>query len=205
MRVVCYTQRQHVFSLRCTGASYWEKPKEEFGMKKTQRAPLTIKRSRRLAAASILAALGLGVTSAYAWSGTINVTASCDSTGAGGAATFSGNVTDASSDSWKVKVTGPTNTSKSLGQDTTGAYKVTVDHLSVGSYSATLTSQDPKPNVTPVTFKIDACNTPPPPAPTPELGSGELLATGLLPIGAVLLYRRRRARRPEQTEATLNG
>jgi len=30
---------------------------------------------------------------------------------------------------------------------------------------------------------------------TPELGSGELLATGLLPLGAVLLYRRRRARR----------
>ncbi len=29
-------------------------------------------------------------------------------------------------------------------------------------------------------------------AATPELGSGELLATGLLPIGAVLLYRRRR-------------
>ncbi len=32
-------------------------------------------------------------------------------------------------------------------------------------------------------------------AATPELGSGELLATGLLPIGAVLLYRRRRTRR----------
>ena len=30
---------------------------------------------------------------------------------------------------------------------------------------------------------------------TPELGSGELLATGLFPLGAVLLYRRRRARR----------
>lgn len=28
---------------------------------------------------------------------------------------------------------------------------------------------------------------------TPELGSGELLATGLLPIGAILLYRRRRS------------
>jgi len=33
---------------------------------------------------------------------------------------------------------------------------------------------------------------------TPELGSGELLATGLLPLGAVLLYRRRRARRTTQ-------
>ena len=33
------------------------------------------------------------------------------------------------------------------------------------------------------------------PTATPELGSGELLATGLLPIGAVLLYRRRRADR----------
>jgi len=32
-------------------------------------------------------------------------------------------------------------------------------------------------------------------AATPELGSGELLATGLVPIAAVLLYRRRRARR----------
>lgn len=31
--------------------------------------------------------------------------------------------------------------------------------------------------------------------PTPELGSGELLATGLLPLGAILLYRRRRNRR----------
>jgi len=30
---------------------------------------------------------------------------------------------------------------------------------------------------------------------TPELGSGELLATGLLPIGAILFYRRRRNRR----------
>jgi len=30
---------------------------------------------------------------------------------------------------------------------------------------------------------------------TPELGSGELVATGILPLGAVLLYRRRRARR----------
>ncbi len=30
---------------------------------------------------------------------------------------------------------------------------------------------------------------------TPELSSGELLATGLLPIGAILLYRRRRNRR----------
>jgi len=35
-------------------------------------------------------------------------------------------------------------------------------------------------------------------AATPELGSGELLATGLLPIGAILLYRRRRARRVTQ-------
>ncbi len=33
---------------------------------------------------------------------------------------------------------------------------------------------------------------------TPELGSGELLATGLLPIGATLLYRRRRRRRATQ-------
>jgi len=32
-------------------------------------------------------------------------------------------------------------------------------------------------------------------AATPELGSGELLATGLLPLGLALLYRRRRARR----------
>ena len=42
-----------------------------------------------------------------------------------------------------------------------------------------------------------AGSTPPPPpsTATPELGSGELLATGLLPIGAVLCYRRRRARK----------
>ncbi len=33
---------------------------------------------------------------------------------------------------------------------------------------------------------------------TPELGSGQLLATGLLPLGAVLLYRRRRTRRTTQ-------
>lgn len=47
-------------------------------------------------------------------------------------------------------------------------------------------------------------NGPPPPCPTapgcttdatPELGSGELLATGLLPLGAVLLYRRRHSKR----------
>jgi len=37
-------------------------------------------------------------------------------------------------------------------------------------------------------------------AATPELGSGELLATGVLPIGAVLLYRRRRARRATQQQ-----
>jgi len=37
-------------------------------------------------------------------------------------------------------------------------------------------------------------------AATPELGSGELLATGLLPIGAVLLYRRRRTRRATQQQ-----
>ena len=39
---------------------------------------------------------------------------------------------------------------------------------------------------------------PPPGTATPELGSGELLATGLLPLGAVLLYRRRRLRRAVQ-------
>ncbi len=45
-----------------------------------------------------------------------------------------------------------------------------------------------------------AGSTPPPPLPTatPELGSGELLAAGLLPIGAALLYRRRRMRRAPQ-------
>jgi hypothetical protein len=41
-----------------------------------------------------------------------------------------------------------------------------------------------------------------PPAPpataTPELGSGELLVTGLLPLGLVLLTRKRRARRMTQ-------
>jgi len=36
---------------------------------------------------------------------------------------------------------------------------------------------------------------PPPPVKTPELGSGELLATGLLPLAAALLYRRQRERR----------
>jgi len=47
-----------------------------------------------------------------------------------------------------------------------------------------------------------AGSTPPPPLPTatPELGSGALLATGLLPIGAVLFYRRRRARRATQQQ-----
>jgi len=47
-------------------------------------------------------------------------------------------------------------------------------------------------------FKIDCTSGVPggggpPPSATPELGSGELLATGLLPIGAILLYRRRRS------------
>jgi len=36
------------------------------------------------------------------------------------------------------------------------------------------------------------------PTATPELGWDELLATGLLPLGAMLLYRRRRARRAAQ-------
>jgi len=41
---------------------------------------------------------------------------------------------------------------------------------------------------------------------TPELGSGELLATGLLPIGAILLYRRRRAHRGvASVEETTSG
>jgi len=35
----------------------------------------------------------------------------------------------------------------------------------------------------------------PPPSNTPELGSGELLVAGLLPIGAALFYRRRRSQR----------
>lgn len=36
-----------------------------------------------------------------------------------------------------------------------------------------------------------------PPSATPELGSGELLATGLVPLALALLYRRRRARRAD--------
>ncbi len=41
---------------------------------------------------------------------------------------------------------------------------------------------------------------PPPPSPTatPELGSGELLATGLAPLGLLLLYRRRRSWRQKR-------
>jgi len=39
---------------------------------------------------------------------------------------------------------------------------------------------------------------PPGPAPTPELGSGELVATGLIPLGLALFIRRRRARRASQ-------
>lgn len=39
---------------------------------------------------------------------------------------------------------------------------------------------------------------------TPELGSGELLATGLLPLGAMPLYRRRRTCRAAQ-EPTLEA
>ena len=55
-------------------------------------------------------------------------------------------------------------------------------------------------NVTPIT------NLPPGGggAPTPELGSGELLSTGLLVLGGLVLVRRRRARRatPEQDDPT---
>jgi len=42
---------------------------------------------------------------------------------------------------------------------------------------------------------------PPPSTATPELGSGELLATSLVPLGLALLYRRRRARRPSKNGA----
>jgi len=35
-------------------------------------------------------------------------------------------------------------------------------------------------------------------SPTPELGSGDLLAVGLLPLGAILYYRRRRAQGAKQ-------
>ncbi len=48
------------------------------------------------------------------------------------------------------------------------------------------------------THAMSSCSGPSCAASTPELGSGELLATGLLPIGAVLLYRRRRTRRATQ-------
>ncbi len=54
------------------------------------------------------------------------------------------------------------------------------------SYTLTINGAPPNPVIPPVG------------AATPELGSGELLATGLLPIGAILLYRRRRARRATQ-------
>lgn len=187
---------------------------EKLGLKKIQRAPKTIKRSHRFALAGVIAALGLGVTSAYAWHGSLSVTpTTCGSTG--GAVTFSGAVTDASSPSWEVSVTGPTSTtttSTPLGQNTsTGAYQVTVNHLLNGSYSAKLRSVDSNTGtnsttehkVNPVTFQVSCGSLPQVPAATPELGSGELLAAGLLPIGTVLLYRRRRARRAGQGAAAM--
>jgi len=48
-----------------------------------------------------------------------------------------------------------------------------------------------------VSISVSATGTtlPTPPAATPELGSGELLATGLIPALGIVLYRRRRQRR----------
>lgn len=44
------------------------------------------------------------------------------------------------------------------------------------------------------------CDPPPGPTDTPELGSGELLLTGLVPVVGILLYRRRRVQRAAAPE-----
>lgn len=44
------------------------------------------------------------------------------------------------------------------------------------------------------------CDPPPGPTDTPELGSGELLLTGLVPVAGILLYRRRRLQRTAAPE-----
>ncbi len=161
--------------------------------------------ARRFLPATALAATLLGVTSAYAWHGSLSTVSNvCDRTG--GAVTFSGTVSDPQSSSWKIQVTGPTTAAQPLGQNQqSGVYQVTVDHLLDGSYSATLvTSKDKNAKITPktVTFHVSCHSSShdPAPAATPELGSGELLATGILPLGGVLLYRRRRARRATQQQ-----
>jgi len=199
-------------------------------MKKTQHAPMTIKRSHRLAAASVLAVLGLGVTSAYAWHGTtLSASVNCAATNPAKATITGSVVSGYSSDQsgwnkgWQLTVTGPQEASPtphilrftpvSDGTDKgEGTFTVSAGGLQDGDYKITLqNSMDAGTHLTTnpasvTSFDVICASVPDPHTQaTPELGSGELLATGILPIGAVLLYRRRRARRTGQTATRPNA
>jgi len=79
----------------------------------------------------------------------------------------------------------------------------TGDTFPIGTTTVHCSATDTEGNTSTGSFTVTVTvGSPPNPGPTttPELGSGELLATGLLPIGAVLLYRRRRTRRATQQQ-----
>jgi len=85
------------------------------------------------------------------------------------------------------------------GNGTCAASQVTKIRLSVdedGSDTLTVTCDTKSDQQVTLTLAISASGLPGnTPAATPELGSGELLATGLVPALGIVLYRRRRQRR----------
>lgn len=189
------------------------------------RALLPVTRLSRLAAAVALAAtLGLGaVTSAHAARSSVSITTISPTTGGCITNPYNGTVTldrvetgtlrlelfYQNGNQTKGFVDSGIGATATFANSATGTYSLSgtfptgmsyrVDVLNESASSASFTSGDPLINPTEKSASVPLCSGGPGlgggGSATPELGSGELLATGLLPIGAVLLYRRRRNRR----------